>query len=247
MRRFAFRLTAALLTFAIGVLLTQVRNNLRFPESLWQLYRTATSSDSDGGARKCFEGWENASSSQPLGWDLTYFSVMTRLRVCPGNDFCEQWAKPAPPIQKHVAEWQGDPIVSSFELELPDGHAGMVSLWFIRTKDQAYYWSFYPLDQDYSDGKHVIPTEDYDKVFEKISCWVPFEPRQPKFGAHGYVGFVSMYKQGKSLQMLLTYEDFIEGGEYPKNGNMRPGPFRRVLEPLVSALSERRRQPTENK
>jgi hypothetical protein len=47
-----------------------------------------------------------------------------------------------------------------------------------------------------------------------------------------------MYKEGKSRQMLLTYEDFIEGGEYPDNGDMRPGPFRKALDPLLSALKD---------
>lgn len=55
----------------------------------------------------------------------------------------------------------------------------------------------------------------------------------------GYIGFVSMYKEGKSRQMLLTYDDFIEGGEYPDDGNI-PGPFRRVINPLISSIKDSR-------
>lgn len=51
----------------------------------------------------------------------------------------------------------------------------MAALWFIRSKDQAYIWSFYPLNEDYSGGKHVISVQDYDAFFEKIACWVPIE------------------------------------------------------------------------
>ncbi|HET9711210.1 MAG TPA: hypothetical protein VFP64_04990 [Pyrinomonadaceae bacterium] len=241
MQRFAPRLAAALLTFALGVLVAAVRNDLRFGEWLWNVFRPSTPATADAGAKKCFDAWENA-SNQTLGWDLTYFSVIKK-KLCPGDALCDHWAKPAPPIPKHIAEWQGDPIISSIEIELPDGHAGMVALWFIRTKDQAYYWGFYPLDTDFSDGKHVISTQDYDTVLETISCWVPVEPPQKTFGADGYIGFLSMYKEGKSRQMLLTYEDFIERAKYPKEGDIRRGPFRRVLEPLFAPLTEKQRQP----
>lgn len=241
MRRYAPRLVAALLTFSLGVLLTSVLGELRFRESLWNLYRLSISINGESGPRKCSEKWENASASgQPLGWDLTYFSTMTGLNLCPA--LCAEWGKPAPPIQKHVSEWQGDPIISSFEIEFPDGHAGMAAYWFIRTKDHAYYWAFYPLDTDYTGGKQVIPAQDYDNAFETISCWVQVEPRLQKFGSEGYVGFLSMYEEGKSRQMLLTYEDFIEGGKYTNENDLRPGPFSRALEPLVAPLRNRTRQ-----
>jgi len=241
MQRFALRLAAALLTFALGVLVATVRNDLRFGEWLWNLYRPSTPTTAYVSAKKCLEAWENA-SNETLGWDLTYFSAITK-KLCPGDALCAEWAKPASPVQKHIAEWQGDPIISAIEIELPDGHASMAALWFIRTKDQAYYWSFYPLDTDNSNGKHVISTQAYDAVFETIACWVPVEPRQQTFGADGYIGFLSMYKEGKSRQMLLTYEDFIEGGKYTNDSEIRPGPFRRVLEPLISPLRDRQRPP----
>ena len=244
MRRFAPRLMAALLTFALGVLIVTVRSNPRWREALSTLSgRIVSTEHKVQRVEGCYAKWANAAeSNEPLGWDLSYYSVMTKTRLCPGSALCEQWAKPAPPIQKHISEWQGDPILSSIEIELPDGHASMAALWFIRTKNQAYYWGFYPLDTDYSGGKHIIPTQDYDAVFETISCWLQIEPEQPTFGSHGYIGFLSMYKEGKSRQMLLTYEDFIEGGKDPHDGDIRPGPFRRVLSPLFSSLKDRLRQ-----
>jgi hypothetical protein len=240
MRRFAPKLTAALLTFALGVLIVTVRSDPRLREALWTFYgRIVPTADKVQRVEGCYAKWANAAdSNQPLGWDLTYYSVITKMRLCTRSALCEQWAKPAPPIQKHISEWQGDPIISSIEIEVPDGHASMAALWFIRTKDQAYYWGFHPLDKDYSGDKHVIPTQDYDTVFKKISCWLQLEPEQQTFGSHGYIGFLSMYKEGKSRQMLLTYEDFIEGGKHPDDGDIRPGPFSRVLNPLVSSLKD---------
>lgn len=240
MRRIALRSTVALLTFACGVLVVAVRNELRFHESFWNFYKSSATT-SDSGSRKCSEAWDDA-VSQSLGWDLTYSSVITRMKVCPGAALCEQWSKPAPPIQKHISEWQGDPIVASFEIELPDGHASMSALWFIRTRDQAYYWGFYPLDTDYSGGKHVIPTETYDAVFEKMACWQPVQPQKQTFGADGYIGFVSMYKEGKSRQMFLPYQDFIERGNDPNYRDVQPGAFMKMLQPL-SAL-EKNSNPT---
>ena len=239
MRRFAPRLLAALITFSLGVLVAAVRNDLRFRESSWSLCQRSAPT-SGVGPRRCSEKWENASASnQPLGWDLTYFSTMRDLGLCPA--LCDEWAKPAPPIQKHVSEWQGDPIISSIEFEISDGHASMAAYWFIRTKEHAYFWVFYPLDTDYSRGKHLIPTQDYDKVFETIACWVQVEPPQQRFGSEGYLGFLSMYEEGKSRQMLLTYADFIEGGKYTDEANYRPGPFARILEPLRAHLKNRSR------
>ena len=250
MRRFATRLTAALLTFALGVLIATVRSDPRFSEALRTLYGgiVSTSDKAEG----CYANWANvAESNQPLGWDLTYASVVAKTRLCPGSPLCEQWLEPTPkrisPIYKHISEWQGDPIISSIEFEFPDGHASMVAWWLIRTKNQAYIWSFHPWNTDYSGDKLVIPTDDYDPVFEKLSCWLQIEPEEQKFGSNGYLGFLSMYKAGKSRQMLLTYADFIEGGKYPDDGVIRPGPFSKVLTPLVLSVRERLNHASQNK
>lgn len=249
MRRFAPRLTTALLTFALGVLIATVRNDLRLREALWTIYgRIVPTAEKVQREKGCYAKWANAANSnQPLGWDLTYYSVVKKMHLCTRSALCEGWAKPAPPIHNYLSEWQGDPIISSIEIELPDGHASMAALWLIRTKDQAYYYVFYPLDKDYSGGKHVISTQDYDTVFEKISCWLQLEPEQLTFGPHGYIGFLSMYKEGKSRQMLLTYEDLIEGGEVPDDDDIRPGPFRQALIPLISSLKRQAEDPTQSK
>lgn len=48
--------------------------------------------------------------------------------------------------------------------------------------------------------------------------------------------------------MLLTYEDFVEGGKTPDQDEVfRPGPFLKVLEPLVAPIREKERQLEESK
>lgn len=181
------------------------------------------------------EEWKKAeAANQGLGWDLTYMPLMKKVGLCPAEPFCQEWIKRETPIQKHIAEWQGDPIVSSFEIEIPDGHADMIALWFIRTKDQAYYWGFHPSHEDNTKGKQSIPVQEYDRTFETMACWQEARPPINKFGEQGYVGFMSLYKEGKSRQMLLAYGDLVEGDEAPEKA--KPGRLRVILEPLFTVI-----------
>jgi hypothetical protein len=220
MPRLTRKFTAALLTFALCVLAATLWLGLRF--------RGATSNPSQPGV--C-EEWKRAEVvDQGLGWSLTYEHVLRRSGLCPGDPFCEVVAKkPQPPVAKHVAEWQGDPIISSMLIELPDGHAEMGASWAVRTKDQAYLWVFHP-SQHGTVSKQPIPGPDYDRVFEAMACWRQDEPLNSGFGEKGYIGFLSLYRGGKSRQMLLTNNDLFEGNTDPDAG--KPGRFFRALEPL---------------
>lgn len=188
------------------------------------------------------EGWLKAEATNqgPLGWDLTYMSTLKKIGLCPGHPICEQWAKPTPPIQNHLAEWQGDPIVSSFEIELPDGHADMSSMWFIRTKDQAYYRVFYPLDEDNAEDKRPIPAQEYDKAFAAMACWQQTKPPTETFGENGYIGFLSLYKEGKSRQMLLADEDAYRKDK--DTGKETPGRLALIMKPLVTIMDQQQKQ-----
>jgi hypothetical protein len=193
------------------------------------------------------EGWQQteAANQSPLGWDLTYMSLLKKIGLCPGYPICEEWAKPAPPIQKYVAQWQGDPIVSSFEIELPDGHADMSSMWFIRTKDQAYYRVFYPLHEDNAEDKYPLPAQEYDRAFEAMACWQQTKPPTTTFGEEGYIGFMSLYKEGKSRQMLLAYEDlYVKDKDSDKE---KPGRLPLVMKPLVTVMEQQQKQSAPSK
>src|SRR5688572_24630556 len=108
MRRFAPRFTAALLTFVLGVVIVTVRSDPRVREALRTLYgRIVPIANKAKRVEGCSAKWANAAgSNKPFGWDLTYYSVVTKMELCRRSDLCEQWAKPAPPIQKHIAEWK---------------------------------------------------------------------------------------------------------------------------------------------
>lgn len=228
MRRFAHNLLAALLTFIVGVAV-----HLILPHS-------ATQRDAEPiKAAPCNEWEQTDPVSHGLPWDLTYMSLLTNRSVCPADPFCEIAAlKPQPPVHKHFSEWQGEPIVSSILIEIPDGHADMTAIWLIRTKDNAYWWTFHPHHPN-PRGRQPLPTHEYDRVFETMTCWQEDVPSTRSFYTEGgYVGFLSLYNQGASRQMLLTYKDLIESWD---KENLLPeeavwGRLWKTLYPLYSSI-----------
>lgn len=228
MPRLKRKLTFALLIIALGALAV----------ALLIITRTRNAPVTQPGI--C-EEWAKAEPvNQGLGWDLTYMPLMKKVGLCPANPICDELIKPEPPIQKHINEWQGDPILSSFEIELPDGHASMMSLWFIRTKNQAYYWSFHPIHEDNPKGKQPIPVQEYDRAFDAMACWQQLKPPTNTFGEEGYVGFLSLYKEGKARQMMIVYEELFEGDKDPDKA--KPGRLSLIMQPLVSSIKGEQKQ-----
>lgn len=87
----------------------------------------------------------------------------------------------------------------------------MVAWWLIRTKDEAYFWEFDPDDRT-PRGVQAFPAQDYDRVFEAMTCWQQDQPLNRKFydgrdGEDGYIGFLSLFKEGRSRQLILTMKD----------------------------------------
>jgi hypothetical protein len=245
MPRYARYLIAALITFALGVVVaTSVRVILpRYAQFKATGCKTRRAADRP----KCY-GWKEAVSvNQGLGWDLTYLPLLQAGGVCPGHEYCEFAAeKPQPPVHKHFAEWTGEPIVSSILIELPDGHADMTALWLIRTKEQAYWWAFHPQSPDPA-GKQPLPTQEYDRAFQTIECWQPNVPQSKTFfdgrNGDGYIGFLNLYNNGKSRQMLLTDRDLFES--WPKDAEPDEATWGRVyktLEPIYSVMREQWKQ-----
>jgi hypothetical protein len=115
-------------------------------------------------------------------------------------------------------------------MELPGGHAEMAASLFVRTKDRAYAWPLRPSQAGSVSEQPIIPAADYDRMFESMACWRQDEPPKTAFGERGYIGFLSLYKEGKSRQMLLTHNDLFEGNTDPAEG--KPGRFFKALEPL---------------
>ena len=245
MRRVTPRLLAALLTFVIGVVVSTLSGIIlpRFAH-LIRPHSTTVDRSKDSGCNE----WEIIGpANDGLGWDLTYMSLLRKNGICPGDIFCEfSTQKPQQPVNKYFAEWKGAPIVSSMLVELPDGHAAMFALWLIRTKDQAYWWYFHP-DHPEQLGMQPLPTHDYDRAFETIRCWQQLNLENKNFftgDGDGYIGFLSLYNEGKSRQMLITPTDLFD--PYPKEWNkpseVKLGRLWKTLSPIHAALREQRKQ-----
>jgi hypothetical protein len=250
MPRLTHKLAAALLTFTLGVVAATIWLSLRS--------RSISPRFSDPAAPPASpthwlwvgacEEWAKASPvSEGLGWDLTYLPLLTSSGVCPGELYCEFAAqKPQPPVNRLFAEWQGDPIISSVLIELPDGHADMMAWWLIRTKEHAYWWGFHP-HRPNPLGKQPLLEQDFDRAFEAMACWRQDEPSNRRLfdgREDGYVGFLSLYREGWSRQMLLTSRDIFQtwpkGNEFPDESEW--GRFPKTLKPLYSAVIEQRKQ-----
>lgn len=198
---------------------------------------------------ECSE-WEKARFvRQGLGWDLTYTSLLRNSGVCPGDVYCAILAvKPQPPVHRYFAEWKGDPIISSILFESPEGSAAVNGSWIIRTKDRAYFFSLHP--DPALDGPLSVRPEEYDRAFETLKCWEQYQPSNQKFyGGHetdGYIGFLSLYKDGRSRQMLLTTKDILL--YHPQDGNYLDrsiwGRLGKTLIPITESVREQREQAT---
>jgi len=237
MPRYAHNMIAALLTFTIGVVVATSSHKIL--PILTQLIPPH-----DRTEHSTCDEWKNAvSASNGLGWDLTYMSLLKNAGVCPGEIYCEYAAaRHQPPVDKYFAEWQREPIVSSILIELPDGHADMQALWLIRTKNEAYWSWFHPQRQTQM-GLQPLPTNDYDGAFEAIACWKPYEPSSREFfrgPEEGYIGFLSLYKEGKSRQMLLTsremYDPWPKGSETPNEATW--GRLFKTMKPVYLDIRE---------
>jgi hypothetical protein len=199
---------------------------------LWHGLRPRTPTVNPSGPGAC-EEWEKAEViKQGLGWDLTYKALLSSRGLCPGDPFCEVMVvRPQPQIDRYLAAIQDETIISSLLYELPDGHAGLGATWVVRTKGHAYVWVLHP-GQSVTVDKQAIPAADYDRVFEAMACWRQDDPMNRAFGEKGYIGFLSLFKEGKSRQIVLTHNDLFEGNTAPEEG--RPGRFLMALKPIRS-------------
>ena len=238
MRRSA-HVIVALLTFTVGVVIATVGRGV-----LPRAAHLKVPHSADGVRQVACNEWEKTGPvSHGLGWDLTYMSLLKNNGVCPGDLYCEiAEAKPQPPVNKHFAEWPHEPIVSSILVELPDGHADMAAIWLVRTKEQAYWWTFHP-HRPNPVGMQPLPAQDYDRVFEAMTCWQQRDPSSRRFfnqQGDGYIGFLSLYKEGRSRQMLLTLKDLFEtwptSSEIPDEAAW--GRLWKTLKPIYSTISQ---------
>src|SRR2546425_9662476 len=117
------------------------------------------------------------SNNLPLGWDLTYSSVLNGNHI--GRDeWISKWLAQnyQSPIKQSISGWNDEPIVSSILIEHPAFHAGEhITLWFVRTKGHAYHWGFIE-GKPPRNVKDPLDPQLYDKLFALMSSWQQAKP-----------------------------------------------------------------------
>jgi hypothetical protein len=79
-----------------------------------------------------------------------------------------------------------------------------------------------------------LKLEVYDNLLTLVSSWKQAKPNQPKHpqSLPGYLGFLSLYDDDKSRQMLLSEEDFTVC-KTKKCKGVKAGRLMLALEPVI--------------
>ncbi|HEX8140846.1 MAG TPA: hypothetical protein VF544_24985 [Pyrinomonadaceae bacterium] len=188
---------------------------------------------------KCAEWARAQESREGLGWDMLYEGALRGNGFGPESPMW-QWIHkdgPRPPVNKMVAEWKDEPIISSILIELigPEGSPG--GYWFIRTTNHLYRWSFNK--GRFGERKEELgDAAGYDEAFERIACFEQAAPETSDTLFGGYYGFLSLYREGKSRQMLLTFRDLFSSGPTDSAESARdPNNHGRLLKALTPWLA----------
>lgn len=187
-----------------------------------------------------------ANGSKPLGWDLSYTSLLEKNKVS-RDEFLWKWLAKSPrsPVEDILLKWKDEPIISSILMEKA-GVQGQerVTLWLVRTQGKVYLKGFVNGKPSKPLG-YEIRLRLYDDTFKKIIALPQSEPlrrkRTTRGGTSGYAGFLSLYDRGESGQILLTLEDFYSAGELKAEkfrDELGEGRLRKIFEPLLSPQTE---------
>lgn len=180
-----------------------------------------------------------------LGWDLSYGTVLKQNNPA-DTDWVRMWlAQSESPAEKWIATWQNAPIISSILIEHPAFHAAeRTTMWFVRTNDGAYYWELVQASKPRRNEEEIKP-EVYDALFSTITAWKQLNARPasetPKDILPGYIGFLSIFNQNGSRQIMLTMEDFVlclDASCMP--GKLTSGRLMAALEPIIIPEDEKK-------
>jgi hypothetical protein len=161
--------------------------------------------------------------TETLGWDLSYASVLDRNKIS-DDDFIREWLQKteASAVKSLIENWEHEPIISAIYADYPAPHAGeRIEQIFVRTRTRVFYQSF--TKGRFSGSKEPLDAKKYEEVLQKLLTWEQAGPRtidevpvirekteedRRRWGT-GYWGFLSLYHQGTSRQLLLSFKDFI--------------------------------------
>ncbi|MYM69712.1 hypothetical protein GTP45_23120 [Pseudoduganella sp. FT55W] len=195
----------------------------------------------------------HAATEADLKWDLSY---QTALREHPINarEFMAFWPQQHPqrPIHDRLAQYDGEPISASLLIERPDGHTGDPhATWFIRTRSSAKMCSFHPklssapcTDVDLAKTDRFIrEVMNFRQLPDQASEENTIDSGK---GLLNYMGYVSVYVDGKSLQRPIAVSEWVGVGNpqqaaSPETGRLELAAQRLMLSDAEFAAAEAKR------
>lgn len=196
-----------------------------------------------------------AASEADLKWDLSYKSALKANPIAQ-NEFMQIWASryPSRPIHTKLGSYAGEPIEASLLIETPDGHTGDPSAsWFIKTRSTVTLCEFHPKYMN-----KPCRTLDPSRVENFIREVMRFKKLPPQLSEQNviekaadgktillnYMGYLSVYVDGKSLQrpiaLLEWGESNVMPGEKPDPETGRLG--REIAKLMLSDADFKKRQ-----
>jgi ankyrin repeat protein len=149
-----------------------------------------------------------------LPWDLSYQSALREHPIA-DNEFMRIWPQryPARQIHEQLAQYAGEPIEASVLIEKPDSHAGdPQASWFIKTRSSAKVCSYHPKIK--ASCAELEPAK-VERFAREVLAFRPLPAQTDQKNTIGelekgkpilvnYLGFISVYVDGKTLQRPLA-------------------------------------------
>lgn len=175
-----------------------------------------------------------------LRWDLSYRSAL-RDHPIGEREFMAFWPAryPSRTIHEMLAKYDGEPIEASLLLEKPDGHTGdPQGNWYFKTRNGAKVCSFHQRSKEGA-CKEMDPRK-VERFVREVMAFrqLPDQAsdqntmgstQQEKQVLINYMGYVSVYVDGKSLQRPIALSEWLGVGNPQQQIGPEVGRFENAI------------------
>lgn len=187
----------------------------------------------------------HAATEADLKWDLSYATALRQHPISP-REYMAVWPQQhlQRPIHQRLADYDGEPITASLLIERPDGHTGDPhATWFIRTRSSAKMCSFHPKLAS-TPCSDVDPAKT-DRFIREVMNFrqLPDQASEENkigndAGLLNYMGYVSVYVDGKSLQRPIALSEWVDVGNPQQAASAEAGRLELAAQRLTLSDAE---------
>ena len=166
----------------------------------------------------CFAAHAAGLDEADLRWDLSYQAALRQAQLA-DNEFMRIWPQRYPTRQIHeaLASYSGEPIEASVLMERPDGHTSDPhASWFVKTRNRATVCSYHPKVKT---SCLTLEPAKAERLARELMAMAPLPPQREQKNVIGeleagepilvnYMGFVSIYVDGKALQRPVALTEW---------------------------------------